>query len=138
MLQMHVAIKVFSPRDDNNLPGFSGQSAGSQSTSKLRERFVQEVRMLAKLTSNPHIVNIIELAELPDSTLYYVMPSLPRSMVDLIGKDALTLDAQRDLPQALQPQRLPVVQALDLLLQVLDALSFVHQAGLVLACSRLV
>jgi len=131
-LDMQVAIKVFDPRElANNQTQLSGSGTAATSAEVLQQRFIQEARLLAKLTSHPHIVNILELGQLDDGTPYYVMPYIPHSLVDEIGKDALTAAAQAELPAELQPRRLPAAKALHWLCEILDAMAYVHQSGLV-------
>ncbi|WP_299071469.1 bifunctional serine/threonine-protein kinase/formylglycine-generating enzyme family protein [uncultured Paraglaciecola sp.] len=124
-----VAIKVFKVRDEN----LAGQATSSSTDAigVLQQRFMDEYQTLHKLSANPYIVNIRDFDELEDGTPYYVMPYLPQSLETEIGKDAFSRGKLEDTPKHLHPRKLASQKALSILEQILDALSAVHQAGLV-------
>ncbi len=124
-----VAIKVFKPRDET-IAGLV-TSATTDAVAVLRARFVNEARTLRRLSTNPFIVNCYEFDELEDGTPYYVMPYLEKSLVDEIGKDAVSAAALSDLAPDLRPRSLPLSRAIQVLDQLLQALKAVHDAGLV-------
>ena len=128
-LDVQVAIKVFRVKDDE--AARQATSASGDAGQILRQRFLDEARILHQLSSNPYIVNIRDFDEMPDGTPYYVMNYLPRSLVDEIGKDVFSRAGAAELPAALQPRPLPLPRALAILQQVLLGLTAVHQAGLV-------
>ncbi|ALZ76746.1 SUMF1/EgtB/PvdO family nonheme iron enzyme [Rheinheimera sp. F8] len=128
-LDVQVAIKVFRIKDDE--AARQATSASGDAGQILRQRFLDEARILHQLSSNPYIVNIRDFDEMPDGTPYYVMNYLPRSLVDEIGKDVFSRAGAAELPAALQPRPLPLPRALAILQQVLLGLTAVHQAGLV-------
>jgi len=128
-LHQQVAIKVFQLKDVA-----VAQQATSSSTDAigvLKQRFLEEARILRKLSSNKYIVDLYEFDELPDGTSYYVMPYLTHSLVDELGKDAMDAAVLAELAPEQRPKRLPLVQALLILEQLLTALVEVHKAGLV-------
>ena len=83
-----VAIKVFRVKDEN-LAGIA-TSASQDAGGALKDRFLSEARTLVSLSHNPYIVNLMEFDEMPDGTPYYVMPYLPTSLEQEIGKDAFS------------------------------------------------
>jgi serine/threonine-protein kinase len=91
----HVAVKVLLPELAATLGG---------------ERFLQEIRVTAKLT-HPHILTLIDSAE-ADSLLYYVMPFVEGESL----RDRLKRERQ-----------LPVEDALQITKQVASALEFAHR-----------
>ncbi len=84
---------------------------GSQ---ELVQRFFDEARAV-NLIRHEHIVNILDLAHLPDGRPYIVMEYL----------DGTTLRA------AMDSQRLPFGQSIAIIGEVLDALAAAHQRGVV-------
>ncbi|MFT6896684.1 MAG: formylglycine-generating enzyme required for sulfatase activity/serine/threonine protein kinase [Paraglaciecola sp.] len=128
-LHVQVAIKIFQVKDAT----VAGQatSATGDAGEVLKQRFIDEARMLRSLAVNPHIVDMYEFDELTDGTPYYVMPYLATSLVDEIGKDAFTVGALEELDSSLRPKRLGTAQSILYLKQLLDALSEVHKAGLI-------
>jgi serine/threonine protein kinase len=78
------------------------------------ERFLREIRIAANLT-HPHIVPLFDSGE-ADGLLYYVMP--------FITGETLGARLQRS-------GALPVAEAVGILREVTDALSFAHARGLV-------
>ncbi len=128
-LDREVAVKVFRPRDANVAK--AATSASGDAAQVLRERFIEEARVLHDLGNHPNIVSIREFSELEDSTPYYVMPYLPRSLVDEMGKDAMDPAAINDLAPELRPRRLPLPRVIDILSQISAALAEVHRSGLV-------
>lgn len=80
-----------------------------------RERFLREARAAAKLRSR-HVVSVSDVGLLPDGELFLVMERL-------VG---------RDLDRIIREQGpMPVTMAVDVVLQVLDALAEAHHAGIV-------
>ena len=124
-----VAIKVFEPKDD--VIAGAATSATSDPTAVLKDRFQSEARTLRRLSSNPYIVDLYDFDETEDGIAYYVMPYLVRSLVDEIGKDAVSVGAQGELPPELLPRRMPAQRAIQVLTQILEAMKTVHQEGLV-------
>ncbi|WP_299071408.1 serine/threonine-protein kinase [uncultured Paraglaciecola sp.] len=126
---VQVAIKVFQVKDEN-VAG-AATSASTDAAGVLKKRFMDEAETLHKLSANPYIVNIRDYDEMPDGTPYYVMPYLPKSLETEIGKDAFSRGKLEDTPKHLHPRKLASQRAMVILEQILDALSAVHQAGLV-------
>ncbi|BDX06382.1 serine/threonine protein kinase [Planctobacterium marinum] len=124
-----VAIKVFQVKDDN-LAGIA-TSASQDASTVLKERFLSEARTLEKLSHNPYIVSIRDYDELDDGTPYYVMPYLPTSLEQEIGKDAFTRGKLEETPKELHPRKLASARALEILKQILEGMSAVHEAGLI-------
>ena len=128
-LKENVAIKVFKLRDAELAR--QATSATSEAGKVLHERFLNEAKILRQLSSNPHIVDVYEFDEMDDGTPYYIMPYLEQSLVDEIGKDALTTAALEDIPPELHPRRLNVQRSIQVITQILTGLAEVHNAGLV-------
>jgi serine/threonine-protein kinase len=124
-----VAIKIFNPKDENLIA--HATSSDTEGLDVLRKRFVNEARILVQLEDNPHIVNVLEFGELEGGFPYYVMPYLPRSLADLLGKDVFDALAIAELTKADQPRAIELSKALHYLLQTLKGLSAAHSKGLV-------
>lgn len=78
------------------------------------ERFDREIRLAAKL-QHPHIVSLYDSGS-AGSTLYYVMPFVPgESLRDRLNRE----------------NQLPIDDALQIILEVCDALSYAHSLGIV-------
>ena len=125
----HVAIKVFQIKDENLAK--QATSATSEAGKVLHDRFLNEAKILRQLSSNPNIIDVYDFDEVEDGTPYYVMPYLSKSLVDEIGKDALTTAALEDIPAEVHPRRLPVQRSTQILGQLLNGLAAVHKASLV-------
>ncbi len=97
-----VAIKVLPPEVEQNDPDFA-------------ERFKREAQAMARL-SHPAIVNVFDAGETSGGLLYFVMEFIEGSDVAQL----LALEAR------LQPAR-----ALKIAIDVLDALAFAHECGVV-------
>jgi formylglycine-generating enzyme required for sulfatase activity len=128
-LHVQVAIKVFQIK--NEAEAQNATSASFDAIGVLKQRFIDEARILRKLSVNPYIVEVYDLDEMSDGTPYYVMPYLLHSLADELGKDAFSQGALEGLSKQQYPKRLPVVQAINYLKQLVEALSAVHQAGLI-------
>jgi len=128
-LHVQVAIKVFKVKDTSLLSQVTSVSIDPESV--LKQRFIEEARILRKLATNPYIVQMYEFDELEDGTPYYVMPFIQHTLVDKIGKDAFSQGALSELPQEQYPKRIATTQAIYYLKQITQALYFVHQNGLV-------
>jgi len=124
-----VAIKVFKPKDEN-LIAFA-TSSDEEGLEILRARFLNEAKILASLENTMHIVNVLEYGELEDGSPYYVMPYLPRSLADELGRDVFDVKALEDLPTDERPGALPMARALEILAQVLAGLAAAHGRGLI-------
>jgi len=124
-----VAIKVFQIKD----PALAREvtSATGDAGEILKQRFLDEAKILRKLSASPHVVSVHEFETLPDGCPYYVMPYLPNSLVDLIGRDAFTQGKLEEIDPKDHPRSLPITQVLDILKQTLEGLKMVHEAGLV-------
>jgi eukaryotic-like serine/threonine-protein kinase len=84
-------------------------------TVRERQRFLEEVRMMARV-AHPAIVEVVDAGLFEDGTPYMVMPRLVgRTLAQRIAKDG----------------RLSMDRALELFEQLADALSSLHEAGLV-------
>jgi eukaryotic-like serine/threonine-protein kinase len=78
------------------------------------ERFDREIRMAAQL-QHPHIVSLYDSGSV-DGFLYYVMPFVPgESLRDRLNRE----------------NQLPIDDALQITLEVCDALSYAHSMGIV-------
>ena len=128
-LHVQVAIKVFKVKDVTLLSQVT--STANDPESVLKQRFIEEARTLRKLATNPYIVQMYEFDELEDGTPYYVMPFIPHTLVDEIGKDAFSQGALAELPQEQHPKRIATTQAINYLKQLTQALCFVHKHGLI-------
>ena len=132
-----VAIKVFTICNadlydlSKEIPSTSTLNIARNRDLALRERFVREATLLRQLSTNPNIVDVYDFDEMADGTPYFVMPYLERSLVDEIGKDALTTEALNDLPKALRPRKLPVLRVIEILTEILSGLAEVHSADLI-------
>lgn len=80
----------------------------------LRGRFVREAHAMTRLKSE-HVARVLEVGELDDGMLYLAMELLEG----------------QSLEQLIQGGPLPVADAVDLLLEALDAVSEAHELGLV-------
>ncbi len=128
-LHVQVAIKVFKVKDVTLLSQVT--SATNDPESVLKQRFIEEARTLRKLASNAYIVQMYEFDELEDGTPYYVMPFIRHTLVDKMGKDAFSQGALAEMSQEQHPKRIASAQAINYLKQLAQALSIVHQHGLV-------
>lgn len=124
-----VAIKVFRPKEEN-LIAFATPTA-AEGLASLRARFLHEAKILAKLDDEPHVIKVLEFGELPDGTPYYVMPYLPHSLADELGKDVFEVHGRAELPAAEHPRALPLELALDVVEHTLKGLAAAHTLGLV-------
>ncbi|HKT59511.1 MAG TPA: protein kinase [Gemmatimonadales bacterium] len=85
------------------------------------ERFLREIHIAARL-QHPHILTLIDSGEVPDprgsdrGTLFYVMP--------YVDGETLRQRLRRE-------GRLPVPETVRVLQEVLDALAYAHQCGIV-------
>src|SRR5947209_2351286 len=101
-LQREVAIKIFQPENDES------------ATRAFFRRFLREAQVVAHL-DHPNILLVHDYGE-QDGLAYLVMPYLPMG----------------SLKHLLQRRRvLPVGEALDLIVQILDALQYAHDRGLI-------
>jgi serine/threonine-protein kinase len=128
-LGQEVAIKLFKLKDE--ALASAATSATADAAEVLKERFLNEARILRTLSSNPYIVDLYEFDELEDGTPYYVMPYLEKSLVHMIGRDVMDLATLAELPMEEHARPLPLNQAIIILRQLLLALKDVHQADLV-------
>mgnify|MGYP000414982078 CR=1 FL=1 len=124
-----VAIKVFQIKDPASAREMT--SATGDAGEILKKRFLDEARILRQLKRNPNVVDVLEFDTLPDGRPYYIMPYLPKSLVDLIGRDAFTQGKLEEIDSKDHPHSLPVTQTLDILKQTLSGLKTVHEANLV-------
>jgi serine/threonine-protein kinase len=81
---------------------------------QLRGRFIREAQAMTRLQSE-HIARVHEVGELDDGTLFLAMELLEG----------------QSLEQLIQGGALPVADAVDLILEALDALTEAHELGLV-------
>jgi len=100
-----VAVKVLRPRYGKNAPGIDRQIA----------RFRREMRVCAEL-HHPHIVRLIDSGETEASFLFSVFEYVPGTTLAELLHDKGAL---------------PVRTAIDLMLQVLDALVCAHARGVI-------
>jgi formylglycine-generating enzyme required for sulfatase activity/serine/threonine protein kinase len=126
-----VAIKVFSPTKENLDTSIGESGADSEALPILKERFLNEARILAELEANPHIISVYEFGKLDDGSPYYVMPFLPVSLADRLGKDIYDVAAIAELPESDRPKSLPLDDALRYFEQLLIGLSAAHKRGLI-------
>ena len=124
-----VAIKVFRPKDEN-LIAFA-TSSDSEGLNILRERFLNEARILAQLEDAVNVVNVLDYGELADGAPYYVMPYLPHSLADELGKDVFDSVALEEIGAEQRPRALPLERCLEISEQLLRGLSATHAKGLV-------
>jgi serine/threonine-protein kinase len=128
-LHVQVAIKVFKVKDATLLSQVT--SAANDPLSVLKQRFIDEAHTLRKLSSNPYIVEMYYFDELEDGTPYYVMPYIQHSLVDELGKDAFSQGSLEETPKELHPTKIASSKAIHYLTQISQALSAVHENGLV-------
>ncbi|ALZ76737.1 serine/threonine-protein kinase [Rheinheimera sp. F8] len=128
-LKLQVAIKVYTLKDTALAQQIT--SASQDAAQVLKDRFLNEARILRQLSRNPYVIELYDFDALADGTPYYVMPYLEKSLVDEVGKDALDAQVLAELPQALRPRKLGLTRTLQVIDQLLQALSDVHAAGLV-------
>jgi len=82
---------------------------------QLRGRFIREAHVMTRLTTE-HVARVLEVGELEDGTLFLAMELLEgQSLEQLVQSGG----------------RLPVADAVDLLLEALDAVAEAHELGLV-------
>jgi serine/threonine-protein kinase len=77
-------------------------------------RFVQEARAVNQI-GHPNIVDVFSFGRLPDGRSYFVMEYLPGE----------------SLFERLSKRRLPLVECIDIVVQVADALEAAHEQGIV-------
>ncbi|AKS41454.1 protein kinase domain-containing protein [Wenzhouxiangella marina] len=124
-----VAIKVFKPKDEN-LIAFA-TSSDEEGLEILRARFLNEAKILASLHNERHVIEVLDFGEAEDGAPYYVMPYLPNSLADELGKDVFDRKALEELPEAQRPRALPLERSLELMEQVLKGLAAAHGKGLI-------
>lgn len=124
-----VAIKLFRPSAEN-LAAFATTS-GTEGIEVLRARFLNEARVLASLENAVHVVNVLDFGELDDGAPYYVMPYMPRSLADELGRDVFDPRAIAELAPEHRPRHLEPRRALDCAEQLLRGLAAAHAKGLV-------
>ncbi|MDZ7792066.1 MAG: SUMF1/EgtB/PvdO family nonheme iron enzyme [Xanthomonadales bacterium] len=124
-----VAIKVFKPADEN-LIAFA-TSSDEEGLEILRARFLSEAKILASLHNQRNVVEVLEYGELDDGAPFYVMPYLPDSLADELGRDVFDSLALEELPENQRPRALPLDRALDVLGQILNGLAAAHGKGLI-------
>lgn len=128
-IRRKVAIKIFRPKDEN-LVAFA-TSSDTEGLQLLRERFLNEARILSTLEDAQYIINILDYGELPDGAPYYVMPFLPRSLADELGRDISDPRTISELPEAQRPRALSLKRTLVVAEQLLAGLAVAHSKGLV-------
>lgn len=128
-LHVQVAIKIFKVKDATLLSQVT--STVNDPESVIKQRFIEEARILRELASNPYIVQMYEFDELEDGTPYYVMPFIQHTLVDDIGKDAFSQGLLEEIPQEQYPRRIATTQAIIYLKQLTQAVCVVHEHGLV-------
>jgi eukaryotic-like serine/threonine-protein kinase len=100
-LSRRVAVKLI-------LPHYAGDE-------QLRGRFIREAQVMTRLQTE-HIARVLEVGQLEDETLYLAMEYLEgQSLEDLISSGG----------------PLPVADAVDLILEALDAITETHDLGLI-------
>ena len=129
VIKREVAIKIFKPKDEN-LIAFA-TSTNTEGLDVLRARFLSEAQVLGSLEHNPYVINVLEFGELDDGSPYYVMPFLPNSLTDRLGKDIYDAAAIEELPEAERPRALSQEAALKWLDQLLQGLAAAHDKHLV-------
>ena len=127
-LDAQVAIKLFRIKDQQLAAQIT--SATDDAAGVLKQRFIDEAKILRKLSANPFIVDMYDFDVTPDGSPYYTMPYLARSLKQVLGSDASDSQVIAELPAEQQPRQLPLPIALNYLQQILNALVPVHQAGL--------
>ena len=129
VIKREVAIKIFKPKDEN-LIAFA-TSTNTEGLDVLRARFLSEAQVLGSLEHNPYVINVLDFGELDDGSPYYVMPFLPNSLTDRLGKDIYDAAAIEELPEAERPRALSQEAALKWLDQLLQGLAAAHDKHLV-------
>lgn len=115
MLERKVAIKEFfmkefCERDESTSHVTMGTAGARETVERFREKFLKEARNIAKL-KHPHIIQILDVFE-ENGTAYYVMEYAENGSL-------LTLVADN--------KPLPEAQATRYILQVADALAYIHE-----------
>ena len=128
-IERDVAVKVFRPRDEN-LVAFA-TSSSEDGLQVLRERFVREARILARLHDNPYIVSVLEFGETENGSPWYAMDYVPNDLQQHLGKDVFDRAALDELDQSAHPRALPLEQCLTLLRQILQGMKAAHGYKLV-------
>ena len=125
---VEVAAKVFRPSEANVRLATSSREEG---LGVLRERFLHEARTLQDMGRVEAVVDVGHVGALDTGEPYYVMPYLPESLLDRVGKDVFDRGAQADLPEAERPRRLGLGEGVRILGQVLEGLAAAHGRGIV-------
>ena len=115
MLERKVAIKEFfmkefCERDESTSHVTLGTGGIRATVDRFREKFLKEARNIAKL-KHPHIIQILDVFE-ENGTAYYVMEYAENGSLSTLVAD------NKALPEA---------QATRYILQVADALAYIHQ-----------
>jgi formylglycine-generating enzyme required for sulfatase activity/serine/threonine protein kinase len=129
VIDRDVAIKVFNPKEEN-LQALA-TTGGEESLAMLRERFLNEARILSSLDANPYVISVLDFGELEDGNPYYVMPYLSHNLSSLIGKDVFDAAAVAELPEPDRPRNLPLDKCLTIIEQLISGLAAAHAKGLV-------
>ena|GEM_PF-3521665 len=115
-LSIQVAIKVFDCQIEIDKNSFHKPLQERQhETKKTQIDFINESKMLHKLSSAPHIVPFMEFDFTEGNQPFIVMPYYKRSLADLLGTE----------------NKLSTRQTLLIAQQILTGLSSIHEAGLV-------
>ena len=115
MLERKIAIKEFfmkefCERDETTSHVTMGTAGARATVDRFREKFLKEARNIAKL-KHPHIIQILDVFE-ENGTAYYVMEYAENGSLSTLVAD------NKALPEA---------QATRYILQVADALAYIHQ-----------
>lgn len=84
ILNEQVAVKVFQIKDKAKAGLIVSASADPVET--LKQRFIEEARILRNLPAHPNIISLHEVNYLEDGTPYYVMPYIPKTLIDELAK----------------------------------------------------
>jgi len=120
-LDLPTAVKVFT-RDKTETVA---------RTALKRERFLREARLLNRL-DHPRIVRLVDFgyAEAKGGEPYFSMPLMKGDLTDLLGEDVSDAQMINALLLERRPCALPEAEAVRVLGQLLDALAYLHDRGI--------
>jgi len=90
------------------------------------ERFMREARIMASLPDYRHVVQVFDLDEI-DGKYFYTMEYMPLSLSEHIGDSEINQDRTRKVNR--KSKMMPVEQAIQFTLHILEGLKVIHKAG---------
>ncbi len=123
-LKIDLAIKVFHLKEDNI------GSKAEYDEDYWRNAFIEEARLLARL-DHPNIVTVRDFGWLADTQPFFVMPFITANLIYEMGKDAANEEDAKEIDYKWRPRALDTSRAMEILGQILAALSVLHRRKII-------